>query len=411
MSTPVNYLSALGKGLVQGAGDVGTGLYNTFAHPINTATGLSNQMHQFANTPENAENSWQGNLLNVASHAPIVGPYVQQAISGGTTPLNPTALGAGMRAATSLGIAPRAISEGIGALKNAYAPQIPTNVLPYSKLPAEGNKYFVGKTPISSTDLTKYLSSEEPGATPNLGEDSFNGYMDRVAPLKPLPPNVLKMPSPNIPSGGDPFKDEMLTPEEKMARFNQLTRLDQQEQEGINSGKITPFPKTNIPVSPKLPGDTTNNLLQFPGPEGPFTPGKGPGAMKANPIQNLALERQEMPRDEFNQMAQEKYQNALNRANPLQALSNERQGMNPEDLNALAQSKMDQMNLNTKANNIYDRLINRIGYNPPVKSIEENEAINQQLGLKPWTPEEHIQNQQAQADQIKMLMDELGYKP
>lgn len=103
------YTSEIGKNIVAGAGDFAGGLYNMVRHPINTVTSLYDQAKDFANTPEDSEANWQGNLLHVAEHAPIIGPYVKQAETGGPVAFNPQSVGAGVRAAISLGVAPEAL--------------------------------------------------------------------------------------------------------------------------------------------------------------------------------------------------------------------------------------------------------------------------------------------------------------
>lgn len=109
--TSLDYAMATGKGAAQGAGDFLSGVYNTVRHPIDTVTGLAHQVKDFANTKED-ESSWQGNLLKAMEHTPIIGGYVQQAEQGGTTPGNPQALQAGMRASTGLAVLPK-IASGV----------------------------------------------------------------------------------------------------------------------------------------------------------------------------------------------------------------------------------------------------------------------------------------------------------
>ena len=104
--TPGNYAGAVGGGLAEGAKDFVSGTYGTLRHPIETGKSLAKQLDEFFQTPED-EASWQGNLLKAAEKFPVVGGYVQQAETGGTTPGSPEALRAGVRASTALAVGPK----------------------------------------------------------------------------------------------------------------------------------------------------------------------------------------------------------------------------------------------------------------------------------------------------------------
>lgn len=118
---PYRYHKAIASGVAEGAKDFAEGAYNTARHPIDTASGLADQLEDFANTKED-EASWQGNLLKTMEHTPIVGGYVQQAESGGSGTASPESVKAGVRAATSLAVAPEATSAAVAGLAKLKLP-------------------------------------------------------------------------------------------------------------------------------------------------------------------------------------------------------------------------------------------------------------------------------------------------
>lgn len=104
-----------------GAADLATGAYQLVRHPLDTGGKIADQIDKFADSKED-EASWQGNLMKTAENLPLVGGYVRQAEQSGTKVGNPQAIGAGLRAATSLGVGPYLMSRMRGGESAEAAP-------------------------------------------------------------------------------------------------------------------------------------------------------------------------------------------------------------------------------------------------------------------------------------------------
>jgi hypothetical protein len=136
----------MGKGVVAGAGDFLGAIpqafktaYDQNISPVKALVDpIAGQVRDFAKAgvenQEHPEASASGNVLNFAENLPLVGGYVKQVEAGSkptmTAPASadggyqanyasPEAIGAGMRAATALAIAPKVAGETLGAAGDA----------------------------------------------------------------------------------------------------------------------------------------------------------------------------------------------------------------------------------------------------------------------------------------------------
>ena len=153
--TPGNYAGAVGGGLAEGAKDFVSGTYGTLRHPIETGKSLAKQLDEFFQTPED-EASWQGNLLKAAEKFPVVGGYVQQAETGGTTPGSPEALRAGVRASTALAVGPKTAELITKAGPRAITESVKSGL----RKTGEAVKSMTGLTPSATKKLAKTVSTE-----------------------------------------------------------------------------------------------------------------------------------------------------------------------------------------------------------------------------------------------------------